>query len=188
MGFFSKLLKGIGSVAGAFLNPAGSIATLLGGSAEAQAVQAPKVAANAAQIEANRLAGLAAAARSPTGVGSRAATGIGLVLGSPSLGQPGVVLGAQAAGLAGGGGNGQFSKQTIVQTVNLATGLVVKAVLLDGAPFLMNKEVASLARVTRKLGKASRKIPRRTVKQSLGAQLTEKVLSQTINNVGQKPC
>jgi len=180
MGFFSKLLKGIGAVAGAVLNPAGAVAGLFGASKTQQAALAPALpgltALSAVGTPVKALIAAPTLGSAQTSALAARAIGSGV--------SKGVVAAVGTSLVMRGAGNGQFSKQTIVETINLDTGLVVKRIILDGAPFLMNKEVASLARVTRKLGKASRKIPRRTVKQSLGAQLTEKVLSQTINDVG----
>ncbi len=183
MGFFSSLLKGIGSVVGAVINPVGTVAGLFGASKATQQALAPAP------------PGLAAltAIKAPL----QALTGTTAILGTPSLGQPGAVdiLTGKAIGtgvrkglppraVVVTGGNGKVAKRTIVQTINLDTGQVVMETVLEGAPFLMNKAVRELARTTKKLRKANRKIPTRTVKQSLSAQLTERVLDQTIQDVG----
>lgn len=181
MGFFSGLLKGIGSVVGAVLNPLGTVAGLFGASKQTVANLAPV------------LPGLQTLA--PTGAALKSlitapASGTGLVLGTPRLGQPGVVtgagvsVGAAAATLVVSGGNGKIAKRTIVQTINLDNGKIVNEVVLEGAPFLMNKAVRELARTTKKLKKAVKRIPTRLVTESLGKQLTNKVLRQTIDDVG----
>jgi len=214
MGFFSSLVKGLGAVVGAVINPAGTIAGLLGGkgttptpAAVAAATPAAPVKAPTAQLStgapfafgaAGALIGGAALRPAIQGIAPKIAGSTivaikdGVQVGGPAdrgldvtpgrVGQN--ITAAQLAQAGIMGGNGQFSKRTIVQTINLATGLVVKTVVFDGAPFLMNKEVASLARVTRKLGKASRKIPRRVVKQSLASRLSEAALTDAIDGVG----
>lgn len=181
MGFFSSLLKGIGTVAGAVLNPAGAIAGLFGASKTTQAALAPALPGlTALSAVGTPVKALIAAPTLATGVISGGGTA---GLRGKTIG-PGVVKGLPAGTTIISGGNGKVAKRTIVQTINLDTGLVVNEVTLEGAPFLMNKAVRELARTTKKLRKANRKIPTRTVKQSLGSQLTERVLNQTIQDVG----
>jgi len=217
MGFFSSLIKGVGSVIGAIVNPVGTITGLLGGGTTTPAAPTPAAAAAATAVNPVRPAGIAGLAAQPAfaiggaAVGAAAVTarlpvqqivqrvapavGVLGAIGGPiqrGIDVPALIANPPAAALAQAGimsrGNGQFVKRTIVQTINLATGAVVNQVVLDGAPFLMNKEVASLARVTRKLGKANRKIPRRTIKQSLASRLSEKALTEAIDNVGSNGC
>lgn len=184
MGFFSSLLKGVGAVVGAVINPAGTIAKLFSGDTKA-----------AAPVATGR-------ALSATGAARSIAEGVALgpVLGTPRLGQPGVITGGDVARTITGvqkgfpprtsaalpltGGNGKVAKRTIVQTINLDNGAVVNEIVLEGAPFLMNKAVRELERTSRKLRKANRKIPTRPVKVSLAKQLTDRVLNETIQNIG----
>lgn len=93
------------------------------------------------------------------------------------------VAGPGGGALIGGGGNGRFVRSTIVTTTDLSTGQVVRTQQLDGAPFLMNNEVRKLRTVARKLQRAAGKLPRRTVKQSLSSQLSEKALLAAIDGV-----
>lgn len=85
------------------------------------------------------------------------------------------------------GGNGVVARQTIVQTINLMTGAVVRTELFSGAPFLMNSEVRSLRRVAKKVGKAHAKLPRRTVQKSALKELTDAAVAEALRKV-QQPC
>lgn len=176
MGFFSSLLKGIGTVAGAIINPGATIGGLLRGTAKTVTAPATAISATTAART------LADSVASP---GVPLASGAGkLLVRVPKATESALEFARTGRTLVVSGGNGKVAKRTIVQTINLDTGQVVNEVTLEGAPFLMNKAVRELARTTRKLRKANRKIPTRTVKQSLGSQLTERVLNQTIQDVG----
>lgn len=87
-----------------------------------------------------------------------------------------------------GGGNGQVARQTIVQTVDLMTGAVVRQVVFDGAPFLMNSDVRKLRSISRKVSKANSKIPRRVVAQSKLKQLQDAAVDEAMRKVGQPSC
>jgi len=183
MGFFSSLLKGIGTVAGAVLNPAGAIAGLFGASKSTQAALAPAAPGLTALSSVGVATKALIDAPSLSAIGANRAQALALAARSIGPGVPKAVVSAGTT-LKITGGNGKVAKRTIVQTINLDTGQVVLETVLEGAPFLMNKAVRELARTTKKLRKANRKIPTRTVKQSLSAQLTERVLDQTIQDVG----
>jgi len=88
------------------------------------------------------------------------------------------IPGAQQLGFSGG--NGKTFRRTFVQTVDIASGQILRNITLQGAPFLMNKEVNQLRRTARKLGRANAKIPRRTVKESLTKQLTDAALTRAL--------
>jgi len=189
MGFFSGILKAVGAVVGGILNPVGTVTKLLTGDAKTAASAA--TAQSGAAVGATSLSaggvvvkGVQAIAKSPAVQGA-----VGGALATEAvIGDTAKIIGTgkgQIMGtFTGGGGNGQFAKRTIVQTINLANGAVTNQVILEGAPFLMNKAVRELARTTKKLNKAHAKIPRRSVKMSLSKQLTDKVLRETIDNVG----
>jgi len=188
MGFFSGILKAVGAVVGGILNPVGTVTKLLSGDAKTAA--AASTAQAGAAVGATSLSaggvivkGVQAIAKSPAVQGA-----VGGALATEAvIGDTAKIIGAGkfvGASRFTGGGNGKVAKRTIVQTINLDTGNVVNQIILEGAPFLMNKAVRELARTTRKLRKANAKIPRRTVRQSLGSQLTERVLNQTIQDVG----
>jgi len=176
MGFFSDLLKGVGSVVGAVINPVGTVAKLLGGGSTPTATALVQPGPAAQQVVQTAV----------TGTGVPLASGAGksiLTRVSPKATVSAIQF-ARGDILPRGGGNGKVAKRTIVQTINLDTGNVVNEIVLEGAPFLMNKAVRELARTTKKLRKANAKIPRRTVQASLAKQLTDRVMSETINHVG----
>jgi len=82
-----------------------------------------------------------------------------------------------------GRGNGQFARQTIVQTVDLATGEVTRQLVFDGAPFLMNSDVRKLRSISRKVSKAHSKLPRRVVRESAAKQLVDAATQKALRNV-----
>jgi len=184
MGFFSSLLKGVGSVIGAVVNPVGTITGLLSGGSK---TVTPQVAAIVSPAPLNPLAvarTVAQGVTQPFDPRLAAVSGGGLAgLTGKAIG-PGVPKGLPSTPFGSSRGNGRFAKRTIVQTINLDIGAVVNEVIMDGAPFLMNKAVRELARTSKKLQKANAKIPRRTSKESLSKKLTDKVLNETINQVG----
>lgn len=87
-----------------------------------------------------------------------------------------------------GRGNGMVARQTIVQTINLETGALIRQLVFDGAPFLMNSDVRKLRSISRKVSKAHGKLPRRVVKESAMKQLTNAVVDDAIRKVGQPAC
>jgi len=212
MGFFSSILKGLGTVVGAVINPGAAIAGLFGGDKAAATAIAPATQAVSPVVASGlglpgslgrfdrrfpaasnvnqpvvQLAGTDTPIRSALTGALTALGALGLPLGVAPL-AAGVIRPptgpeqlARSTALMATGGNGQFAKRTIVQTINLATGQVVKQDVLIGAPFLMNKAVAELRRTTRKLMKANAKIPRRTAKQSLGSELKDAALKKAID-------
>jgi len=88
-------------------------------------------------------------------------------------------LAAQAApagaALSIGGGNGQVSVMTIVQTIDNATGAVIRTKTLRGSPFLMNNDIAVAKRVFRTVGKLSGRLPKKIVKQSEASKLKDEI-------------
>jgi len=86
-------------------------------------------------------------------------------------------------GRGGGRGNGQFARQTIVQTIELATGAIVRQEVFPGAPFLMSNEVSRLSTVSKKVLRAGRKIPRRVSKESETAKLKDIVLREAMRRI-----
>lgn len=81
------------------------------------------------------------------------------------------------------GGNGRVFKQTIIQTIDVSSGDVLREVIKEGAPFLMNKEVAQLRVVAKKLTKAERKLPRKTRSASPQKELIDAVTAEALRNV-----
>jgi len=120
---------------------------------------------------------IAAAAGLIGGAGVQAITG-------PSAGE----RAAARRGAVGTGGNGVTHRQTIVQTIDNATGEVIKEDIRRGAPFLMKHEIQVAKRVFKTVIKLSGKLPRKTVKESettaLKNQLTNKALTTAIETSG----
>jgi len=103
------------------------------------------------------------------------ATGAALVpqLGAVGVPATGIAVDVQgrpvptfAAG-AGVRGRGQVMFRTIIQRISMANGAVLSQQVKSGKPWLMNSEVAALKRVSRMVGKAHGKIPRKSVKSTL---------------------
>lgn len=181
MGFFQNIARGlIGAVRGF----AGTLP------AQVETVRRTTTLAVAAQ----RAGAVArAAGRAAITPGGQLAIGAGAALAGGALAAPDVLVPAGAVGapvvMRGGiaGGNGIVARQTTVQTINLATGLVVRSEVLPGSPFLMNSEVRSLRRVAKKVGRAHAKLPRRTVQKSAMKELTDAAVAEALRKV-QQPC
>jgi len=94
----------------------------------------------------------------------------------------------RAPGAVGTGGNGVTHRRTVVQTINNATGDVIREEMRRGAPFLMKHEIQVAKRVFKTVMKLSGKLPRKTVKESettaLKNQLTNKALTTAIESSG----
>ena len=96
-----------------------------------------------------------AIARQTGGVGG--AVAVNAVTGLPILGPD----------ITGTRGRGQVMFRTIIQRIRMADGAVLSQQIRTGKPWLMNSEVAALKRVSRMVGKAHGKIPRKFVRPSL---------------------
>jgi len=91
--------------------------------------------------------------------------------------------GEQQVDLTGfGGGNGRFSKRTIVQTLDITTGRITSKVM-EGAPHMMNKDLRAAKKVFRLAAKLHAKMPRRTVKESETTKLKNAAVQAAMKNV-----
>jgi len=180
MGFFSTIARVLGGIARTVL-----------GVAPAAAAVAPAAAPAIAGV--SRLIGGAARVAGAAGrFVSRQAVPIGVGLAAGAAGQAlvGALQDGRGAVVMGGGlgrGNGQFAKQTIVETIRLADGAVVRQEVFAGAPFLMQKAVRELRATTKKLTRANARIPRKTREKSKNAQLLDAVLDRALSNVAACP-
>lgn len=111
-------------------------------------------------------------------------------LGAQSLRQAGVIGPGGAAapggvppGVMGLRGNGQFARTTLVSTINLQTGQVVRQQEFSGAPFLMNNDIRKLRGIARKVAKANSRLPRKTTKPSPISQLRDATVQQALQIV-----
>jgi len=191
MGFFSKLIKGAGALIRGVIGlpPAAAAVPVAVGTGMAVAagsrVVVPPATALIARLAAQKAARAAAAKRLAVGVGAIAG---GTVLGNVITGDGGgAVAGGGGTALAVGGGigrgNGQFAKQTIVQTVDLATGTVVRQETFAGAPFAMQKDINRIRTLDRKLTKAANRIRSKSRGPSKTKQLTDAVTDAALRNV-----
>jgi len=88
-----------------------------------------------------------------------------------------------AIGLVGfGGGNGRQSTRTIIQTIDTATGQITRQKVKEGTPYLMNKEISTLRKVTNAVRRADRRIPRKTVKESRVKSLTREITENALQH------
>lgn len=87
-----------------------------------------------------------------------------------------------------GGGAGGTVRQTIVQTVDRATGNVVRQDVFRGAPFLMNHDITVAKKVFRVAQKLHGRLPRRSVRKRvieappINQFITERVLSHALQS------
>ncbi len=176
MGFFSSLIKGIGAIASPILGALGFIPP--------RAAPAPAAAVLAVPPRI-RIPSVTPSALAARGVISPGAAAVGARIGGGLLPAPTVTqrgpLGIASTTMPLRGGNGRFVRDTVVTTTNLDTGEIVRQVQLDGAPFLMNKDVQKLRQTAKKLTRAHGKLPRRTVKESLTKQLTDAAVKAALD-------
>lgn len=121
----------------------------------------------------------------------RVAIGAGVAGGVVGLGA-GLVIGpdGQPVGAAGGpgvGGNGLTFTRTIVQSVDARDGTVLRQQVLQGAPHLMNRDLAIAKRVFRLAGKLHRRMPKRSVRMSRTKMLTQQVVENALERAA-LPC
>jgi len=153
MGFFSSLLNIGKRLLGIAPAAAAPVATRFGPRAAA-------VARRAAPIIAGGVAG-----------------GAGFAVGESIFGGTGAV-GVPIT--AGAGGNGETFRRTIVQTIRSDDGVVIKNVILRGAPHLMQHDLVVAKKVFRLSSKLHQKLPKRTVKTSRIKLLTQQVLENAL--------
>jgi len=95
--------------------------------------------------------------------------------------------GEQQVDLTGfGGGNGRFSKRTIIQTLDQTTGMI-RSEIKSGAPHMMNSDIRAAKKVFRMSAKLHAKMPRRTVKESETTKLKNAAVQQALQNVSCPP-
>jgi len=100
----------------------------------------------------------------------------------------GQVVGGGAVDMTGfGGGNGTFATRTVVETMNLLTGQIVRRKVMEGSPHIMNKDVAAAKKVFRQTRKLDARMPRKTVRESKTKQLTDAAIQKAIRDVN-KDC
>jgi len=96
--------------------------------------------------------------------------------------------GEQQVDLTGfGGGNGRFSKRTIVQTLDQSTGQISQKIM-SGAPHIMNSDIRAAKKVFRQSAKLHSRMPRRTVKESETTKLKNAAVSKALQNVQSGDC
>ena len=81
------------------------------------------------------------------------------------------------------GGNGQFATRTRVERLNVLTGEISVVSLRPGSPHLMNSEVNAAKKLFRQVAALNKRMPRKTVKQSKMAKLTEAAVDAATRNV-----
>jgi len=126
------------------------------------------IAGAALQFGIGALTGQPAIATAASVVGS---AGVSAVLGSPA---------AAARRGVGVGGNGVTHLQTIVQSIDNATGAVVREDIMKGTPFLMNSDMIVARRVFKMLSEANAKLPRKTVRQTETTALKNQLVNTAL--------
>jgi len=77
---------------------------------------------------------------------------------------------------------GGLRRITIVQTIDPATGKVVKEERFKGAPAVMQSDVAAANRLNRQLRKLNARQPKKMVKQSIASRLKEEVVESALRH------
>jgi len=86
----------------------------------------------------------------------------------------------RAPGAVGTGGNGVTHRRTVVQTIENATGNVIREEMRRGAPFLMKHEIQVAKRVFKTVNKLANRLPKKTVRQSTTSALKDQLIDASL--------
>ena len=101
----------------------------------------------------------------------------------------GVVGGGGAVDTTGfGGGNGRFATRTIVETMDTATGKIVKRKVMPGSPHIMNAEISAAKKVFRQARKLDARLPKKTRRESKAKQLTDAAMDRALRETQSGDC
>lgn len=100
--------------------------------------------------------------------------------------------GVQIPGVEGqpspaGGGNGRTVRQTIVVTRDTMTGNIIRTEVKQGAPLLMGRDVQIANRVFRQSQRLQKRLPKKIIKQSRRAALTNLVVEGALERAACPP-
>jgi len=132
----------------------------------------------------------------PLGIVGTALDVTGAVAGIPGLAVQAALGPLGVAGAPAGGpidttgfsrGNGRTANRTIVETMDLVTGQIIRRRMMPGTPHLMNSEIRAAKKVFKKSADLQKRIPRRTVKQSEVTQLKNALVRRAFQNVTVAP-
>lgn len=86
------------------------------------------------------------------------------------------------------GGNGTVVTRTTVETMDVASGQIVRIKRMPGTPYLMNNEVTAAKRVIKKNAALTKRVPRKTVRESPTTQLKNSLVARALQNVNGGGC
>ena len=163
----------------------GILSSLLGGSAAGGGIVSTALGLATAPlaIAGSVLADPVGAVLGIAGAPVQALAGLGLGDLAGAARQNGVV---DTTGFAGG--NGRTATRTIVQTMDLATGQIIRTKTMPGSPRLMNSDVAAARKVIKSVGKLHNQMPRRTVKEGEVTKLKNAAVQAATARVTQIAC
>jgi len=96
--------------------------------------------------------------------------------------QAGQAVGAIEQGQAIRQLQGKNRVQTTIQTIN-PQGQVIRQQVVQGRPFLMQKDFTIAKRVIKLAAQAAARIPKKRVQEGIGAQITRAVKQKVLSNV-----
>lgn len=160
LGAVSTVIRGVRAVGGALASPAGQIAQVAAGGAGAAAALLTTTGQNITISSADQFAALQAlsAQRGAVSLQTGRAISAGQIFPAGATRLQGFDTGNGGVGMAAA-----FT-QTVVQTVQRGTNIVLKQVVLRGSPHLMNHDLVVAKRVFRLANKLHAKMPRRAAK------------------------
>jgi len=95
----------------------------------------------------------------------------------------GVAGGNGAVDMTGfGGGNGSVATRTIVETMDLRTGKIVRRKIMEGSPHLMNKDINAAKKVFRSVRKLDSRLPKKTRAVSKTKQLADAAIDRALRD------
>jgi len=127
---------------------------------------------------------LGAAVETLTGI---AATPGALLTGVLGGAAPANGAAAPAAMQGFGRGNGRTANRTVVQTMDLVTGQIVREQVFPGSPFMMNSDRRAAKRVFRQSQALQKSLPRKTVRESKTTQFKNAAMESAMRIVSCPP-
>jgi len=126
-------------------------------------------------------------------LGTAVQFGVGAITGQPAISTAAGIVAAQGtralvgigspaavSGTPGAGGNGVTHLRTVVQSIDNATGAVVRESIQEGSPFLMNKDMQIARKVFKMIGMANKRLPKKMVRVSEATMLKDQLVTSSL--------
>lgn len=86
------------------------------------------------------------------------------------------------------GGNGSVALRTVIQRLDMRTGKITTVGIFSGKPFMMNKDVTVMKSTLKKIAAVSKRVPRKTRKESMSTKLKDAAVDATLRSLNSDDC